>query len=56
MSGTVGCLGAMEVIKWITNIGEPLAGSLLTMDLRDMAFDRIAVKRNPYCQVCGQRK
>ena len=33
VSGTVACLGAVEVVKLITGIGEPLAGEMLAMDL-----------------------
>ncbi|MGH9176615.1 MAG: HesA/MoeB/ThiF family protein, partial [Vicinamibacterales bacterium] len=38
VSGAVGCLGAMEAIKVLAGLGEPLAGRLLTFDLRDMTF------------------
>ncbi len=53
VSGTVGCLAAMEAIKLITGIGTPLAGTLLLMDLSDMQFRRIAISRNPECPVCS---
>jgi len=36
VSGAVGCLGAMEAIKCITGIGEPLFNRMLLMDLRSM--------------------
>ena len=53
VSGTVGCMAAMEAIKVIAGFGEPLTGSLLTFDLRDMQFARRNVLRNPDCAVCG---
>lgn len=53
VSGTVGCLAAMEAIKVIGGFGETLAGSLLTMDLRDMTFRKRRIERNPACRVCG---
>ncbi len=53
VSGTVGCLGAMEAIKIISGLGEPLAGRLLTMDLRTMSFAEIKVERLTGCPVCG---
>jgi len=53
VSGTVGCLAAMEAIKLITGIGTPLAGTLLVMDLREMRFHKVAIARNPACPVCG---
>ncbi len=36
VSGAVGCLGAMEAIKCITGMGEPLFNRMLFMDLRSM--------------------
>ena len=54
VSGTVGCMAAMEAIKVLSGFGEPLAGSLLTFDLRDMSFARRRITRNPGCSVCGQ--
>ncbi len=53
VSGTVGCLGAMEAIKVISGLGEPLAGRMITYDLRDMTFRRRNLLRNPDCPDCG---
>ncbi len=53
VSGTAGCLGAVEVIKLITGIGEPLAGVKLVMDLGSMEFRRLKIARDPNCPVCG---
>ena len=53
VAGTVGCLGAMEAIKVICGIGEPLEGRLLVCDLRDMTFRRFKARRDPRCPVCG---
>jgi molybdopterin/thiamine biosynthesis adenylyltransferase len=55
VSGTVACLGAVEVIKLITGIGTPLAGTLLTMDLGSMEFRRRRIHRRRNCSVCGSR-
>jgi molybdopterin-synthase adenylyltransferase len=54
VSGTAGCLGAVEVIKLITGLGEPLAGVLLAMDLGSMHFRRHRTARRPDCPVCGE--
>ncbi len=54
VSGTVGCLGAMEVIKVLTGLGEPLYGRLLTCDLRTMAFRSVKTMRRADCRVCGR--
>ncbi len=53
VSGTVGCLGAMEAVKVLSGLGEPLAGRLLTMDLRDMQFRILTIEQRPGCPVCG---
>jgi len=53
VSGTAGCLGAVEVIKLITGLGKPLAGVLLAMDLESMHFQRLRIRRRPDCPDCG---
>ncbi len=54
VASTVGCLAAMEAIKLITGLGQPLVGKLLTFDLRDMAFRTIEIPRRTECTVCGE--
>jgi molybdopterin/thiamine biosynthesis adenylyltransferase len=53
VSGTVGCLGAMEAIKLITGVGQPLAGKMLSMDLRNMQTLTTQIQRLPNCTVCS---
>jgi molybdopterin/thiamine biosynthesis adenylyltransferase len=53
VSSTVGSLAAMEAIKLLAGLGTPLAGHLLTFDLRDMTFRTITIPRRPDCTVCG---
>jgi molybdopterin/thiamine biosynthesis adenylyltransferase len=53
VSGLAGCLGAVEAIKLICEIGEPLLDRLLTIDLHEMRFQTIATRRNPNCPVCS---
>jgi molybdopterin/thiamine biosynthesis adenylyltransferase len=55
VSGTVGCMAATEAIKVLAGFGEPLAGTLLTFDLRDMTFSKRRLARNPACAVCRER-
>lgn len=55
ISGTVACMGAVEAVKVIAGIGEPLAGRLLRMDLRRMSFQMMKVARRADCSVCGGR-
>ncbi len=53
VSGSVGCMGAMEAIKVLAGFGDPLYGKLLTYDLRTMQFRKLAIRRDPECAVCG---
>jgi len=53
VSGAIGCMGAMEAIKIIAGLGEPLLGRLFSCDLRDMTFHTRSIDRNPECAICG---
>jgi molybdopterin/thiamine biosynthesis adenylyltransferase len=53
VSSTVGSLAAMEAIKLIAGVGQPLSGRLLTFDLRDMTFRTLSIARKSDCPVCG---
>jgi molybdopterin/thiamine biosynthesis adenylyltransferase/rhodanese-related sulfurtransferase len=54
LPGIVGVLQAMEVVKLILGIGEPLTGRLLHVDALDMRFREFRVPRDPECPVCGE--
>jgi molybdopterin/thiamine biosynthesis adenylyltransferase len=41
VSGTVGCMAAMEVIKLVAEFGDPLLNRMVRIDLRSMRFDTI---------------
>ena len=56
VSGTAGCLGAVEVVKLLTGLGEPLAGMRLVMDLGTMEFRRLKLARRTDCPVCGNAR
>jgi adenylyltransferase/sulfurtransferase len=45
--GVVGSLEALEVIKLVAGIGEPLVGRLLLIDVKAMAFDTIRYRWDP---------
>lgn len=53
VAGTLGSLAAVETIKLIAGLGQPLTGQLLTCDLRDMTFRKRAIARDPTCPVCA---
>jgi len=52
VSTMIGALAAMEAIKVLSGLGEPLVGRLLTADLRDMSFRTLRLQRNLHCLVC----
>jgi molybdopterin-synthase adenylyltransferase len=54
VAGAVASLGAMEAIKVLAGLGEPLLGQMLICDLGAMSFRRIQLRRNDACPVCGQ--
>lgn len=51
--GVVGTMQACEALKIMTGLGSRMTGQLLMIDGRDLAFNTIALPRNPRCPVCG---
>jgi len=51
--GVVGSIEAAEVIKWLVGIGETLKNKLLIWDGDTMDFQKIDIKKDPDCPVCG---
>lgn len=56
LTGTVGALQALEVIKEIAGIGEGLVGRLLLIDARAMRFETIGYRWNPDNPLSGRRQ
>ncbi|MGH7686637.1 MAG: molybdopterin-synthase adenylyltransferase MoeB [Candidatus Dormibacteria bacterium] len=54
LPGVIGVLQALETIKLITGVGEPLTGRLLHFDALSMRFREFRVPRDPQCPVCGE--
>jgi len=52
-AGTLGLLEALETIKIITGLGEPLVGRMLHFDGETTSFQEIRVERRRGCPVCG---
>ncbi|MSU23767.1 MAG: molybdopterin-synthase adenylyltransferase MoeB [Opitutus sp.] len=53
LCGVIGSLQALETIKLLTGIGEPLRGRLLTYDALAQRFQTLALPRAPHCPLCG---
>ena len=53
LPGIIGTLQAIEAIKLIIGIGEPLIGRLLHFDALKVKFRELNLRRDPQCPVCG---
>ena len=55
LCGVIGSLQALETIKIITGIGEPLRGRLLTYDALTQQFHTLSLAPDPGCPLCGRQ-
>jgi sulfur-carrier protein adenylyltransferase/sulfurtransferase len=55
LPGIIGMLQAIETIKLIVGIGEPLVGRLLHFDALKVKFRELNLRRDPQCPVCGEK-
>jgi adenylyltransferase/sulfurtransferase len=55
LPGIVGSIQAVEAIKLLTGIGEPLVGRLLLFDALQMEFSTVRLRWDPECPVCGKQ-
>lgn len=53
-AGVVGSWQAVEAVKLLLGIGEPLCGRLLVIDTLDSSVSSLTVRRNPDCPACGK--
>ena len=51
--GIIGSVQAAEALKLLVGSGQTLAGRLLMLDARSMAWTEIKMPRNADCTVCG---
>jgi molybdopterin/thiamine biosynthesis adenylyltransferase/rhodanese-related sulfurtransferase len=54
LPGVIGVMQAIEAIKLICGIGEPLIGRLIHFDALKMKFREFKVRRDPTCPVCSE--
>ncbi len=55
ITGIIGSTQALEAIKVLLDIGEPLVGRLLLLDGLSMEWNSMRFKKNPSCPTCGAR-
>jgi len=53
LPGVVGSIQAMEAIKLLLGIGDPLVGRLMLFDALRLQFRELALQRDPACPLCG---
>ena len=53
LPGIVGSIQAMEAIKLVLGLGDPLVGRLLAYDALEETFRTFRVTRDPECPACG---
>jgi sulfur-carrier protein adenylyltransferase/sulfurtransferase len=53
LPGIVGSIQAVEAIKILLGIGDPLVGRLLSYDALEESFRAFKVRRDPSCPACG---
>lgn len=51
--GVIGCLQAVEAIKYLVGLKDNLKGELLLWDGELVDFQRVKVRRDPSCPDCG---
>ncbi|MBV9999379.1 MAG: molybdopterin-synthase adenylyltransferase MoeB [Verrucomicrobia bacterium] len=54
LPGIIGVMQAIEAIKLILGIGEPLIGRLASFDALKMRFREFTIRRDPQCPLCGE--
>ncbi len=53
LPGIIGSIQAVEAIKMLLGLGDPLVGRLLAYDALDESFRTFKVRRDPACPACG---
>jgi molybdopterin/thiamine biosynthesis adenylyltransferase/rhodanese-related sulfurtransferase len=53
LPGIIGSIQAIEAIKVLLDLGDPLVGRLLSYDALEQSFRTFKVRRDPACPACG---
>lgn len=54
LPGIIGVMQAIEAIKLIVGLGDPLIGRLVQFDALKLKFREFKLRRDPKCPVCGE--
>ena len=55
LTGIVGATQAMEALKLLVGVGEPLEGRFLVIDAKSAEWRSIRVRKDPGCRTCAER-
>jgi adenylyltransferase/sulfurtransferase len=55
LPGIVGSMQALEAIKLITGVGQPLVGKLLHVETLSMRWRTLTLPKDPNCNLCGTK-
>jgi sulfur-carrier protein adenylyltransferase/sulfurtransferase len=53
LPGIIGVMQAIEAIKLILGIGDPLIGRLVSFDALKLRFREFKIRKDPNCPICG---
>jgi adenylyltransferase/sulfurtransferase len=53
LPGIIGTIQALETVKLLLGIGDPLIGRLLLFDALKLEFKELKLRKNPDCPICG---
>jgi molybdopterin/thiamine biosynthesis adenylyltransferase/rhodanese-related sulfurtransferase/molybdopterin converting factor small subunit len=56
LPGVIGLLQAVETVKLLLDLGDPLVGRLLCYDALRARFTEFELSRNPDCAYCGDKR
>lgn len=54
LPGLLGTMQALEAVKVITGIGDPLFNKLLNVNTLDHSYTRLNIRKNPKCPLCSK--
>jgi molybdopterin/thiamine biosynthesis adenylyltransferase/rhodanese-related sulfurtransferase len=54
LPGIIGSIQALEAIKVLLDLGDPLIGRLLSYDALEESFRTFTVRKDPECPACGE--
>jgi len=55
LPGLIGTVQAIETLKLLLRVGEPLIGRLLLFDALEMKFRELHLRKNPDCALCSPK-